>query len=362
LLSVNASLLGLGAIATTAQSVVTEGNDASSASSTVQSADVSVGTVNLVHAVVLRSQTAVSCSGTGSASATILHLVVAGITLNVNVSPNSTITLRSGLFGLGPVIARVTINQQPASNSNTSETENAVVVSFPANGALSALIQGTITIAHAHSDVTCATVTPAVTPVFFFGYADNYRGEVGAIPGGTPTPWQGSPNVQFVGCGSGPAPCPTDSQGNIIYDAGAVRIDNPSTTGSVTVSAPASGQVVIGQCTYNPWPTGTTWTIPPGGTLILTQTGGPPPACPGGGEVTTGGVASNNNFNLDTSESNATCVNNGQFPMVHLNVNGVPTTLTDNKQIMNTGGVDRGNCPAGTNEATQWTAPGPTGP
>jgi hypothetical protein len=39
-------------------------------------------------------------------------------------------------------------------------------------------------------------------------------------------------------------------------------------------------------------------------------------------------------------------------------VNGVTTTYADTGQVLNTGGIDAGLCPPGTNESTQWTTIG----
>lgn len=215
---------------------------------------------------------------------------------------------------------------------------------------------------------TQPVVNPANTPVIYFGYADNYRGEVGAIPGGLPTPWEGSPNVIFVGCNVHPGVCPVDTLTTgtpaVIYDAGAVRIDNVSTTQSIVVSPGntiSTNEVVIGGCVWNPWAGLGPWTIPPLGTLILTQTGGPAPMC--GGAVSGAGIATNSNWNLDTSEASTSCVPSGVFPVVNLTINGVASQLVDNQQIMNTQGVDRGNPACGAaNEATNWTPSAPPAP
>ena len=95
---------------------------------------------------------------------------------------------------------------------------------------------------------------PETLPKIFLGYADTY------FPRGTglPTIWNGSPGVIFVGCGvnpneDGPAmpnTCPQELQGPVgdSYDAGAIRIDNPSATAPLVVTGPAS--VTIGTCVY----------------------------------------------------------------------------------------------------------------
>jgi hypothetical protein len=200
---------------------------------------------------------------------------------------------------------------------------------------------------------------PETLAKFWLGYADTY------FPRGTglPSVWKGSPGVTFVGCGvnpneTGPAladTCPTEltnGTGGDSYDAGAIRIDNTSTM-PLVVSGPAS--VSIGNCpggapaVYSPWPN-LMRTIPAGGTLILTQTGLTGDPC---GENLGG------NYNFDTSESsgNGNCVPSGAIPKITLTINGSPTTILDNAQILNKGGVDPGACtaPVLINEFQEWT-------
>jgi hypothetical protein len=175
--------------------------------------------------------------------------------------------------------------------------------------------------------------------------------------------WQGSPGVTFVGCApqlsdSGPAlpdTCPPEftspAPNGDSYDGGAIRIDN-LTTAPMTVT---DASVDIGTCGgsalpafYSPWP-GLNRTIPPGGTLILTQTGLSGDPC---------GQNLGGNYNFDTSESsgNNNCTPNGAIPVIHLTINGVQTTIVDTGQILNKGGVDVGGCAAlgNPNEFQDW--------
>jgi hypothetical protein len=205
--------------------------------------------------------------------------------------------------------------------------------------------------------VTVPTPTP---PKIWLGYADTYfpRGS------GLPSPWKGGPGVIFVGCApqltdAGPAApdtCPPEltppGAGGDSYDAGAVRIDNTSSTPMV-VSGPAS--VSIGTCggsalpaLYTPWP-GLNRTIPPGGTLILTQTGL-------GGDPCGQNLGGNYNFDTTESSGNNNCTPNHVIPVIKLTLNGVPTTINDTGQILNKGGIDVGGCAAlgSPNEFQDW--------
>ena len=188
---------------------------------------------------------------------------------------------------------------------------------------------------------------PKALPKVFLGYADTYGPR---LPGAYPSPWQGSAGVIFVGCGTspiggGPAAdtCPQETTGGDSYDAGAIRIDNSSATTSMPVTG---GSVKIGSCTYNPWP-GLSVTIPPGGTLILTQTGLTGDPC---------GQNLGGNYNFDTSESsgNGNCTPSGAIPVITLTINGSPTTINDTGQILNKKGIDTGACNTGVNESAPW--------
>jgi hypothetical protein len=184
-------------------------------------------------------------------------------------------------------------------------------------------------------------------PHIFLGYADSDHDNQNAHP----TPWQGSPNVIFEGCGFGGSDMCATSGGVDIYDAGAIRIDAPSSAG-LTVS---NVTVQIGSCSYNPWP-GLNVNVPAGNSLILTQTGTTP-------RCTTSSIAEQDNF--DTSESFLTtpqyqqflqtghCSNDGLVPKVMLTINSQAMTVNDTGQVLNRGGIDPDIC-TGINEAQDW--------
>jgi YD repeat-containing protein len=146
----------------------------------------------------------------------------------------------------------------------------------------------------------------------FVGYADNLR----PGPANFPTPWQGSPNVNFVGSGS-------------TYDAGAIRIDNSSSL-PVTVD---DVFVAFSSFSFDLWGSGLT--VPADGSLILTQT---------------------NAWDFDTSDarSGATCSSDNLIPMINVTVAGLITAYVDNGEVLNTGGIDLASCPSNTNESISW--------
>ena len=147
-------------------------------------------------------------------------------------------------------------------------------------------------------------------------------------PGGTCV----APNCIFIGT---PGP-------NGEFDAGVIKIDNPLPSTPLVVQ---SVTVDIGPVTgLDPWTTFFPITIPGGGTLILTEDA--------------------NLFNFDTSDTPASagppeCNHNDFKPLIHVTV-GTSTQLvrnfSDENQVLNTGGVDKGLCPVGThtNEGQQY--------
>ncbi|HET9285264.1 MAG TPA: RHS repeat-associated core domain-containing protein [Candidatus Angelobacter sp.] len=152
------------------------------------------------------------------------------------------------------------------------------------------------------------------------GYADNLRAN-----SNFPVPWQGSPNVVFLG--GGPS-----------FDAGAVRLDNlsdaPLTIDSVVIDLGRPGP------TFNLWGS---FTIPAHNSAILTQTG---------------------EFNLDTSDfplvgcGQSLSPNETRIPKVTVTIAGVGNTFLDTGHILDTGGFDLA-CEG--NESLQWRPIGTTG-
>ena len=129
-----------------------------------------------------------------------------------------------------------------------------------------------------------------------------------------PFPWEGSPNVTFVGC-------PGCS-----YDSGALRFDNSSTAPIVLDSV----TVDIGGNHFDLWPH--SLTVPAGQIVILAQT---------------------SQYDFDTSDySGAGCgQNNGVIPQVNVTIGGVTTAYADKSQILNTFGYDLA-CQG--NESQSW--------
>jgi hypothetical protein len=198
---------------------------------------------------------------------------------------------------------------------------------------------------------TPPSTPPPGGPHIFVGYVDEAANNHGS-PSAHPNPWKGSAGVKFIGCGFGGSDkCPT-SGGFDLYDAGAIRIEATSESGALSVTG---GKVVIGPCTYEPWP-GLNVTIQPGENLILTQTGKH--------QCTSTLTAEQDNF--DTSESflkstqyqeflnTGTCSNDGFIPAITLTINGQTTTLNDSGQTLNTGGLDPDIC-TGTSEVREWS-------
>jgi hypothetical protein len=200
--------------------------------------------------------------------------------------------------------------------------------------------------------VTLTAPPPPPQPTIYVGYGDGAANDHGGS-NGFPTPWNGSPNVTFVGCGfGGTDTCPKSGSVDI-YDAGAIRIDAPS--GGPTLSV-TGAKVVIGPCTYEPWPS-LSVALEAGHTLILTQTGKH--------QCTAGSSSEQDNF--DTSESflkspqyqqfqkTGKCESDGYVPAVTLTINGHTVTLSDSTLVLNTTGLDPDIC-SKTTETINWVA------
>ena len=184
----------------------------------------------------------------------------------------------------------------------------------------------------------------------FVGYADTYTDPSlpGFHPGPafTPSPWQGSPGVIFIGAAVGsPA----------TFDAGAIRLDNQSAEPLQVDNVTVDIGTLVG---IDPWsttsPSSFPLTIPGKGTAILTQTfvtGQPSRPSP---PFLTG------LFNFDTSDipTPGNCLADGLTPLVHVTVgSGTQTTkdFVDDSQVLNTGGVDLGGCVQSlANEGHEW--------
>lgn len=169
------------------------------------------------------------------------------------------------------------------------------------------------------SDFTAAAADPSALGVSV-GYADS------ATPSAQfPTPWQGSPNVVYIGGG---AP----------VNAGAIRLDNlsgfPVSIDSVTVD------LQRGSARFSLWQG---FTIPAWGSAILTQT------APG---------------NFDTSAypivpcGGTIAAGETRIPKITVSAGGATASFLDTRHVLDTGGFDaacRGN------ESLQWRAIGTSG-
>jgi hypothetical protein len=172
----------------------------------------------------------------------------------------------------------------------------------------------------------------------FVSYADDARPLIATFP----NPWAGSPNVTFDGCAT--AACLTSG-----FDAGAVRIENDTAAPAMVNQV----SVQIDTCSYV-W-TGPLYpvTLAPGASLIATERvfslagcHGPSPDTFDSSDIGLGGLPPSG------------CTNDGVLPTVAVTVDGATNSYIDSGQILNTGGVDRANCPPGANESTQWTLVG----
>jgi hypothetical protein len=175
----------------------------------------------------------------------------------------------------------------------------------------------------------CATASAGSNLKVSAGYADNLQ-TVGARTNGAsfPNPWKGGSNVNFRGAGDK-------------FDAGAVRIENPSGT-EVTIDQVT---VDIAPKHYDLWGSGLK--VPANGSLILTQT-----------ELGTGNPPQPN---FDSSEPNgavpaggAAAQGSNVVPVIHVKINGNTTDFRDTAKILNTSGTDKGDLAGSPNESHQW--------
>jgi hypothetical protein len=129
------------------------------------------------------------------------------------------------------------------------------------------------------------------------------------------------------------------------YDTGAIRLDNsgasPVTVSNVSVDDHSS--LPGGKVFNNLWGS---FTVPPGQSVILAAN--PPTANPGFD-------------NFDTSGFPSSCTPLSVPPTVTLSVGGVATTLVDSTHVLDTGGIDPGQCSPKHNESEQWRPIGASG-
>jgi hypothetical protein len=167
------------------------------------------------------------------------------------------------------------------------------------------------------------------------GYAED-KNQSSLSPAAFPIPWAGSPNTIFLGNPAyGSSQCGTLPH---CYDAGAIRLDNTSSSDlpidSVSVDDHSS---IPGGAIFSLWGS---FTVPAGISVILTEN---PP---------------NNNpsyDNFDTSNfPQGNCTKITVAPTVTITVGGVPTTLADSTHVLDTNGINQESCSTQHNEAIQW--------
>lgn len=175
----------------------------------------------------------------------------------------------------------------------------------------------------------------------FVGYAE-IKGSNIPDPATFPFPWQGSPNVTFLGGRvTGQTACGTYP---LCFDTGAIRLDNNGTSNIPvsSVSVDVHSNLPNGHV-FNLWGS---FVVPAGQSVILAEN--PPNNNP-------------NHDNFDTSNTlKGTCTPNPVAPSVTITVNGVPTTLYDSTHVLDTGGIDPDSCNI-HNESTQWRPIGSSG-
>ncbi len=201
-----------------------------------------------------------------------------------------------------------------------------------------------------------------LTPEIWLAYADTLHDPNVQF---LPDPWEGDPNVVYLGCTQGDAYCGPK------FDGGAIRIDNLITNGARTLTG---ANVVIEttdgtrQCIFTPWDSYLPADVPPAGQMILTQTGttDDPQAPPCDGRVE---VSQRATTNFDTSEGPFDTISPAfsncnpalvKDPVITLTFSdGMTLTIVDKGDailgsILNTGHVDRFAC-SRLDEATPWT-------
>jgi fibronectin type 3 domain-containing protein len=155
----------------------------------------------------------------------------------------------------------------------------------------------------------------------FVGYFDTH-----SVPSSAnqPNPWPYKDSSSFDG-----TPCPSYPNDTTCWDAGAIRLDNPTSSDITGVKV----VVTIGSKTYGLW---SNLTVKASGTMVLTETG-----------------SSKNSENFDGSDfppnsynggNTTSCANSGAIPNVQVTVGGVTTSYLDAGQVLNTSGVDISHC------------------
>ena len=204
---------------------------------------------------------------------------------------------------VGPNLTNVTITGLSAQTAYTFQVKPNAIYDPPVSSS------GAITTALAQTPVPSNSAYVLET-----AYPDNSHYGQTFLP----SPWQGAPNTTFIG-DAGP------------YDSGAIRIHDLSGSGLTLNDL----QVDIGPYHFaNTW--GTNLAVPAGGDLILTEM---------------------SNLGFDTSDTppNSSCTGSGYIPVIHATVNGLHIDWKDFAQVLNTGGIDWGDCIFPPAEGRDWS-------
>ena len=204
---------------------------------------------------------------------------------------------------------------------------------YAAAGTYTVTLIATDTANNASAPVTASVLVQASTGAQIAVYAGYYDTHHSGYPKPKPDPWQGSPNVLFVGT-------PDSPSGG--WDSSTLRIDNLGATSLSGVGV----TVDMGSRHFALW---SATTIPAGSRLILAQT-----AFENfdGSDTSPAGCYSCDPNDCLTKMSSA-------IPVVHLTIGGTTTNYYDSGQVLNTHGVDAAGCPyTGTrnDESTNWQA------
>jgi hypothetical protein len=166
----------------------------------------------------------------------------------------------------------------------------------------------------------------------YVGYADSLRPASASFP----TPWVGSPNINFQGVTTGP------------WDNGAVRIDNPTlspiTVDYVTIDLPGPAGV-CGPAGCRPVHFDL-WThnlvIPPHTGTIFSCTG----------NCSTSAITALDTSDYGPNSCNVPLAAGDRDPIITISIGGVPQTYDDSGHVLDTGGFDLACL---HNESTPWT-------
>ncbi len=174
------------------------------------------------------------------------------------------------------------------------------------------------------------------------GYAED-KHQSSLNPGAFPVPWSGSPNTIFLGNPVyGSSPCGTLPH---CYDAGAIRLDNTSSSDMPIDSVSVDDHSVLpGGKVFNLWGS---FTVPAGKSVILTEN--PPTNNPSYDNFDTSGAPKGN------------CTPITVAPTVTITMGGVPTILVDSTHVLDTNGIDTESCSVQQNESIQWRHIGTAG-